>query len=83
MKHRLLRAGGSGLAATAELHAGVGAELGLLVRFWGSCLPQLVLRGLCFGHHIVSIIFEYDITSVEEAAYSSAVASSHQIQQQA
>lgn len=78
-KQGLPRAGGTGLTATTEPHAGVGAELELLMRFWGSCLPQLTVRGLCFGHHIVSIISAYDITSAEEAAYSSAVASSHPI----
>lgn len=69
-KHRLSRARSTVLTATAKLQAGMGAELGQRTTFRGSCLPWLILRGLCFGHHIAGIIFAYDITSVEEAAYS-------------
>lgn len=81
-KHRLSHAKRAVLTATTKLQAGVGTEQGQRTTFWGLCLPWLILRDLCFGHHIASIIFAYDITSVEEAAYSWAVASSHQIQLQ-
>jgi len=69
-KHRLSRAKRAVLGVTAKLQAGVGAVPGQRATFWGLCLPWLLLRGVCFGHRITGIAFAYDITSVEEAAYS-------------
>lgn len=69
-KHRLSHAKRAVLTASTKLQAGVGAELEQRTTFRGLCLPCLVLRDLCFRHHIPGIIFAYDITSVEEAAHS-------------
>lgn len=69
-KHRFSHAKKAVFTVTTKLQAGMGAELGQRTTFRVLCPPCLILRGLCFGHHIAGIIFAYDITSAEEAPYS-------------